>query len=223
MRLPALLDAKKSFIFLQVAKKGSGKTENTIKLLTDKRALKGIFDRIIIICPTFLLQDTWKKIDKEGIFVYLEFSPELLEQIMKQQTEDKSVKTLLILDDNGEDILKGGCNKLFHKMVANSRHINLSILWNAQRLSQIPTYVRANMDIMAMWPSSSTREREICYNEVSILRKTTFMNMFNYGTQEPFSCFVCKFEDSQMKYYKNFDEIINNDTIGSRFEIPCES
>ena len=172
---------------------------------------KNIYDEIIIISPTFMLQPIWTQIKPDGVKVYLQFKHETMEQIMASQTENHDRAILLILDDLGEDVLRcKNATQTFHKLIANSRHLNISIIWLCQKLTQCPTYCRANCDVFISFASLSTRERDALYNEVSMTDKHTFQTMFTDNTKDRFSTFAATFRDGKLNYYSNLEKKIDN-------------
>ena len=191
-------------------RKGSGKTQLTVKLLCSEHGFKGIYDQIIIISPTFMLQPIWARISPDGINVYLEFNPQVLQNLMNEQTANRTKKILLILDDLGEDIVRSKEGApIFHKLIANSRHLNISIICLHQKLTQAPTYLRANADVFITFASLSTRERDALYNEISVTDRKTFSRIFATATEEQYSTFAASFKDGKLRYYKNLESEIN--------------
>ena len=178
-----------------------------MKLLKSPRGWKKCYDKIIIVSPTFLLQsELWSQISPEGVSVHLAFTPEIIIDLMRQQTEDKSRRILMILDDLGEDVLRSKeATPVFHKLIANSRHLNISLIWLCQKLTQSPTFCRANCDVFVSFASLSTRERDALYNEVSMVDKRSFSAMFTLATEEQYSTFSATFRDGKLTYWKNLE------------------
>ena len=175
-----------------------------MKLLKSARAWKGVYDKIIIISPTFMLQPIWKQISPSGVSVYLEFREEIIMDLMRQQTEDSTRKTLILLDDLGEDILHKA-KSVFHKLIANSRHLNISVIHLCQKLTQSPTYCRSNTDCFISFASLATREREALFAEVSLVDKKSFAKMFAGATNEPYSTFCATFKNGKLRFYQNLE------------------
>ena len=194
---------------LIVAPTGSGKTALTVKLLKSIRGWRGVYDKIIIVSPTFMLQPVWGQISPEGVSVYLEFRAEQIMELMATQTENRERRVLLLLDDLGEDVCRAkDATAVFHKLIANSRHLSISIVWLAQKITQVPTYARANADCFISFASLATRERDALFNEVSMTDKKTFAAMFADATRDQYSTFAATFKDGSLKFYKNLDDEI---------------
>ena len=109
----------------------------------------------------------------------------------------------------GEDIVRNKeCKPIYHKLIANSRHLNISTIQLHQKISQCPTFVRANTDTFISYNSLSGREREALYNEVSTVDKKTFAKIFTETTHEQYSTFCATFKDGRLKLYKDLEEEI---------------
>ena len=199
-------------ITLFIGRKGSGKTYLLIEILLSD--WKGVYDDIIIVPPTFKLQNTvWGKIDTgAGFTIYDNFDEKTLVEIYNNKLQNPTRKTLLILDDNGEDIKKIR-QSVFNKLISNSRHMNMSMVVLLQKLTQAPTILRSNADTFAMFSACSIRERESLYNEIGTLDKKEFSKYFNHCTAQKHSVFVASVIEGQIKLFDNFktELIINNE------------
>jgi hypothetical protein len=199
------LIVEKPHITLFVGRKSSGKTHLLIKLLKDKDGYKNQYEEIIIVSPTFKLQPVWKQLSPEGISIFESFSDAVLEKIYKEQ--QSNVNTLLILDDNGDDLRKVSPS-IFNKLISNSRHLNCSIIALLQKLSQAPTILRSNADVFIVFSACSVRERDALHSEIGTVDKKTFEKMFNECTSEQYSAFVASIINGQIRFHKNFKEEI---------------
>ena len=88
-----------------------------VQLLKDRDAYRGVYDEIIIISPTFRLQNEWKSISGEGITVHDAFSEEVLSGIYNEKQKNPRRNSLLILDDNGDDLKKIN-QSIFNKLIS---------------------------------------------------------------------------------------------------------
>ena len=165
------LIVEKPHITLFVGRKGSGKTQLLIKLLKDVDGFRGQYQEIVNVSPTFKLQPVWKQLSPEGITVYETFSDSVLAKIHKEQ--QSNVNTLLILDDNGDDLRKVSPS-VFNKLISNSRHLNCSIIALLQKLTQAPTILRANTDCFIVFSACSERERLALFAEIGTMSKKEF-------------------------------------------------
>ena len=195
------LISDKPHISLLAGRKGSGKTQLLLKLLKDREGFRGVYEEIIIVSPTFRLQEAWQSLSPEGITVYEGFSEEILNKIYESQKP--YTKSLLILDDNGEDLRRVN-QSVFNKLISNSRHLNCSMIVLLQKISQAPTILRTNADVFAVFSACSVRETDMLWAEIGILQKKVFYQIFTDATTDQFSCFVCSMQNGKLRFYKNF-------------------
>ena len=187
-----------------VGKKGSGKSKLCLKLLTTWGGLRGVFDRVVIISPTFKAQfaSLWSAIDPHGLEVYEEVNEMLLEAIILHQSTS-SDKALIISDDNGED-WRRVAPSVTNKLISNSRHLHISCLFLAQKMTQLPVIVRSNADVFAVFQANSHLEQTALFNEVSTVDRRTFDRMFQTATEEQYSFLVSAVLEGKLRFFKNF-------------------
>ena len=190
-------------ITLLIGRKGSGKTYLLIEILLSD--WKGVYDDIIIVSPTFKLQNSaWGKIDTgAGFTIYDNFDENTLAEIYNNKLQNSARKTLLILDDNGEDIKKIR-QSIFNKLISNSRHMNMSMVVLLQKLTQAPTILRSNADTFAAFSACSIRERDALFKEIGILEKKEFAKYFNHCTEKQHCAFVASVIQGEIKLFDNF-------------------
>ena len=193
------------FLAIFAGKKNSGKTHLAGKLLFS--SWKNLFEEIIFISPTFHLQykkqnSPWSKISSEGVPVYKECTTELIETFLKMGLDTK--KRLIIFDDNGSNLRKTSLvsEQSLNMLVSNSRHLNISLLFLSQRLSQNLPIIRSQCDLWCIFGTSSYAEKNILYQQVSIMPRKEFEKIFSECTKDPFS-FICVTtgHGGQIKYY----------------------
>jgi energy-coupling factor transporter ATP-binding protein EcfA2 len=197
--VPAL-NAENTHITLVVGRKGSGKSFLVCKLL--KTVYLGVYEKIIFVSPTFEAQlSLWGTLDPAGISVFSSLTNEFLTNLLAQQMKTRT-KTLLILDDNGEDFKKVAPS-IVNKLVSNSRHINLSIIGLFQKLTQAPTILRGNADCIIAFAASSYLERDCLWREISVVDKKEFQRIFNTATENNDHGFLCSSigRDGSLKFY----------------------
>ena len=187
--------------------KGSGKSQLCVNLLLT--AWKHIYDTIFIISPTFEYQYTsggvWSKLSSEGITVYPQVSTELIEELMTKAIKSASEKKqiLVIFDDNGSDLRNSKiCSEsVVNKLISNSRHCNMSLVFLSQRLSQNLPIVRAQTDTYIFFGTSSYAEKDLLYRQVSVLPRKEFFQMIHKATEKPYSFLVCEMNGGVMQYF----------------------
>lgn len=185
---------EKSFLMLIVARRKSGKTHLIIELLTNPKYLSRKFNKIIIISPTLEFDSTWinSSIDFEtsNIDIYDEFDQELLSSIIEKQTQhlieygkENTDEILLILDDCiSEQSTKQRSGNGLTKISNNGRHLNISIILTAQRVTGIIPDIRSQFDSMIVFHTDSKRELENLKQDVNISDEMIMEN-----TKEDFS------------------------------------
>lgn len=167
-----------------------------------------MYDRIVIISPTYLLQAVWKSLDPAGIDVYLEYNCAVIAQLMSQQTNNPNSNLLVIFDDLSADIARDKLSKkILNKFICNSRHLRTSLIWLAQKLTQIPTWARTNADTFVSFSSLSTREKDSLYAEIGVIDRKDFDKMFTQATAQPYTYFVATFKDGHIRYFASSKEI----------------
>lgn len=164
-----------------VGKKGSGKSYLAVQLLLT--AWCKVYDRIIIISPTFAAQfkSLWYKIHPDGLTIYNDLTESLLHLILKDVSAGKD-NVLLILDDLGEEF-KRIDPRTVNLLIANSRHYKLSMLCLFQKLTQAPTIMRCNADCIIAFSSCSYIEVEALWKLVSKLPRKEFHALFARSTE----------------------------------------
>ena len=199
---------ERSFVMCLVGKKGSGKSQLCLKLLTTWGGLRGVFDRVVIISPTFKAQfaGLWCAIDPHGLEVHEELSELLLETIITEQTSS-SDKVLVISADNGDD-WRRVAPSVTNKLISNSRHLHISCLFLAQKMTQLPVIVRSNSDVFAVFQANSHLEQTALFNEVSTVDRRAFDRMFNSATEKQYSFLVSSVLEGKLRFFKNFTEEI---------------
>lgn len=187
-----------------VGKKGSGKSHLFLKLLLNPQGYCCKYDRIIFVSPTFRTQfeGLWKALDPKGIKVYEDMSDGLLAQIISEQ-ETSDTTCLCVFDDLGE-IWKHIDQSVLNRFISNSRHLRLSMVFLAQKLSQLSTIIRANTDCFVTFSACSQIELEALYREVSVVEKKQFLSMFRVVTRERFAFLCISIIGGKIGFYPNF-------------------
>jgi hypothetical protein len=191
------------FVGVFCGRKNSGKTFLLLKLLKDPLGYRNFYSEIHIISPTFRLQNIWQSISPEGVTVHESCDNSTIQYIYNNSKPH--VKSLIIFDDCGQDVLKID-QSILNKFISNSRHNNNSIIFLAQKMSQLSTIVRTNTDMFVIFGANSTREFEIAYNEVGVVEKSQFRSMFNECTEKRYGCFVVSMKLGQLRFYDSFEK-----------------
>ena len=207
-RYPGIRYALKPSITLVVGRKGMGKSQMIVDALRNPRALKWIYDRIIIFSGTFKTQyeKLWSKLSAKGIMVIESLEETVLTKIYEEQLG--SAEHVLILSDDMDQQWAKMDQQLVNKIITNSRHCNLSLTFLVQKMTMVPTIIRSNADCVVAFATSCHREFEAIYNEFSHCSKKDFHKFFCEATAEPFSFLVCCVQSGKAEYYISFQEKI---------------
>lgn len=191
-----------------VGKKGSGKSNLFLQFLLNPNGYCQKYDRIIFISPTFRAQYEilWSKLDPKGIRVYDEVTQDLLAKLIEEQ-EQNELKTLVCFDDNGEELRHVAQSEL-NRFISNSRHLRLSCVFLCQKMSQVPTVVRANCDCFVVFAACAQVELEALYREVSIVEKRRFLQLFHEVTQQEYAFLCIAMQKGKIRFFKNCEHEI---------------
>ena len=187
-------------------RKASGKTVFTVDTLLNE--WRGVFDKIIIISPTLQNQSIWEKIDMQDIDTYDTVDDRLLNALMSERTANYSTSRMLVVfDDLGEDLRR--CDiKVLNKLVSNSRHLQLSMCFLHQKVTQCHPIIRTNADTYVMFSSSSYTEREMLWKEVSVVDRKQFTDILNTACQEQYGALICSQSKGKMIMYNRNGTIL---------------
>jgi hypothetical protein len=163
-----------------------------LKLL--KTIWKGVYNRIILISPTFKVQfrEVWSQLSPEGITVYETIDDDLIKRLHLecQGWATKKESTLVIVDDCGQ-ALRSIKPDAFSLWVSNSRHCLVSIVHLSQKLTYSPPIFRSNADTILAFGATSALDRDALWREFSIYDRKTFLALFEKATKKPFSFMAC--------------------------------
>jgi Poxvirus A32 protein len=188
-----------------VGKKNSGKSHLLCNLLRDPRGYKKKYTRVLFVSPTFRAQfdSLWKALDPEGIQVYEDVSNRLLETIVQEQTEDPA-PTLLIFDDIADALKSQVDQSTLNRLVANSRHLGLSIVVLSQKVTMLPTVLRSQVDCWICYSACSYIELEALHREMSVLPRKEFLATFREATKAPYSFLCVSIVNGKIELNSNF-------------------
>lgn len=174
--------------------KGTGKTSFVINLLTREVFFRNCFDRIVIFSPTFWADDKMIKMTQEPILrvekknglpvdpddmkirqedIHTEpdtFIKELLKiraeytKLFKEKGKKALPVTCIVLDDClSLPILR---SKPLVNYLANSRHLQTSVIINTQAFKGVPPVIRQCASMHVLFPLWDREERKIIAKEV---------------------------------------------------------
>ena len=175
-----------------------------VNLLCDPMGLKCLYDEIIILSATFKTQYDilWSKISNVGVTVYEELDEAVIETIYQRQMGSK--KHLLILSDDLDEQWRKMDTKLLNKLVTNSRHCNISMIFLIQKMTMCPTIIRSQADCICAFSACSFAEFESLHREFSVVDKKRFHEMFTMVTNEPYHFLTICVQGGKIRMFDSF-------------------
>ena len=202
--------------YLVIGKSGSGKTNVVLHMLRSKSLLGGVFDIILYLCdsPCDVMEQNLK-IPKENFIK--DFTEEWLEKLIDKQRiavekkgSDKVDNMLLIFDDilSKQKFLN---SKMLIKLVTETRHYNISCIFNSQSYKKIPRVVRLNARGLILFPSSLGEIQKFAEeNCLPGMSSKQFLKLVQHCTKEQYNfAFLQQDAPPNDKLRKNFNKIIN--------------
>jgi hypothetical protein len=202
--------------YLICGKSGSGKTAVLVHLLRSNALLANAFDYIFYCCdsPDDMVQSNLH-LPKENIIQ--NFDADFLDRLIKKQEAkikkkgaDKADSILLVFDDilSKTKFLNSG---IMTKLVCESRHYNISCIFNTQSYKKLPRVVRINVRGIILFPSNlGELEKFSEENALPGMSKKDFLKLVQHCTAEQYQfAFINHDAPPNDKLRKNFDTIVN--------------
>jgi hypothetical protein len=199
------------FLWLWLAKRGSGKTTAMINLLI--KWLKGVFHVVYIFCPTFYADSKWRyiklgkdqvfrKYDEDSVRDILEAQIELIELVGKK----KAPNILMIFDDLASD------PKAFSSVDRNAlteiaflgRHYKVSSLLTSQKIKAMPKNVRTQADAVVAFRLPNEPEYKVFQEEYCQIYPPLFKQFYDTITKDKAYDFMYIKTKGVGTYCKNF-------------------
>ena len=186
-----------------IGKSGSGKT-NLLRYLTEKGGKNKIYAKrfynVYYVSPSVKTMGTKPKLPEENFFESIKDIPTIFNDL---QSEGKEGRSLIVLDDvnhelkiNGQDYMK--------KLYCNNRHIGnplmdedtgkqisggaVSSILVAQRLNNIPRYIRSQITHYCIFDCRSTKsELNTIYEELLHVDKNDFNTIISRVFSKPYN------------------------------------
>jgi ATPase domain predominantly from Archaea len=224
----------KHFIYIAAGKRGCGKSTLLVNLLKNKSSpYHKNFDNIYLISSSAKndpkMHPLIDELEPESKFSS-EFSDDILKEFLDRIQEDNEnyvsekeefysdkknkkktfrdpPKHLIILDDCLHEI--GGSNKktsVFKKLITTNRHLKTSVIITTQKYNGLGTLVRANADMLSLFPTHSKQEKESMMKDLAI-DEDLFDKLFTFATDEPNSFLHINMNGPKPLFHKKFDKI----------------
>tara|TARA_R110001592_G_scaffold194974_2_gene442607 strand:- start:6187 stop:6966 length:780 start_codon:yes stop_codon:yes gene_type:complete len=189
-----------------IGRSGSGKS-NLVQSLTQaggkKRIYNKRFSNVFIVSPSGASQANKPKLPKDRFYQSIKDLPSIFDRL--QNEEEMEGRTLIILDDLGSEIKNGGEDSIImKKLFNNGRHIgrplidektgeqlesgSVSIMITAQKMSQLPRWIRSQLTHLAIFDCRNTKsELMTLYDEFFACDKPVFNEIIDRVFSKPFN------------------------------------
>ena len=197
-----------------IGKSGSGKT-NLLRYLTEKGGKNKIYAKrfynVYYISPSVKTMDGKPKLPESNFYESIKDIPTIFNDI---KTDEKAGRSLIIMDDvnhelkvNGQDYMK--------KLYCNNRHIGNSLLDEetgkqlsggavstilvAQRLNNIPRYIRSQITHYCIYDCRSTKsELNTIFEELMHVDKNDFNTIISRVFSKPYNFIFIDTQESKI-------------------------
>ena len=207
-----------SHIFLDVGKRGSGKTTVCLNLL--KTHYKKFFDKIYLFSSTGKRDPKMKKLidelERTGQF-YEEVDNDKIDQVLQEieennelikEEDDRKARNLIIFDDMIHALDKTTTkNSSFNKLITGNRHYKCCLWVISQRYNMLSTLLRSNADLIAMFKTDNKGELKTLETDININQKL-FNDAYNFCCNEPNSFMLINMQMGKPIIYKKFDRLL---------------
>lgn len=221
-------------IWCLISQKGGGKSTLLLNVLTRKSSpWYKIFDNIYFISPTAMRDHKFDKLlgELEGEGKYFhectnENIQELIEKIEKfnddyikkqEEANEKRKKNkkpieqpnnLVIFDDCLANLPPSTTNSPINKLFTTSRHLKTSIIITTQKYNKVNPLLRNQIDLFSIFNTNSKREYETIVGDLNV-DENLFKRYYDFATAEPFSFLHVNVFGGKPKFFKKFDEILD--------------
>ena len=126
----------------------------------------------------------------------------------------KNFVYFFIIDDcigQKDAVLGAKRNSFVSNLVIKHRHYGINLIFTSQEIKYIPPIIRSNLDIIQLFKTSSNRNLEKYYEEVSnILSFEEFEQLFKYCTDQPYgSLIINNHQQSKRRFWLNWDRALS--------------
>lgn len=126
----------------------------------------------------------------------------------------KNYVYFFVLDDligQKDAVLGGKKNSFVSNLVIKHRHYGINLIFTSQEIKYIPAIIRSNLDIIQLFKTSSNRNLEKYYEEVSnILTFDEFVELFKYCTDQQYgSLIINNHQDAKRRFWLNWDNALS--------------
>jgi uridine kinase len=189
-----------------IGRQGSGKTSLTINIV--KKLYKKKFHKIYLFMPrtsiASLKNNIFEALPEDQVFDELNYENiHNLNETIKENREN-GMKSLIIMDDVQRALKDHGVVKVFKEMVANQRHLNVSIIVLLQNYFALDNKVRELIHNVIFFKMDKRQTMKL-FNECAEMPQSAFNDLNDFIFDEPYNW--CLINQRNKKIYKNFDEV----------------
>ena len=200
------------FATAMIGAAGSGKTSLMLAMLSTKSLYKRIFDKIYLFIPPNSLasikNNELSTLPEDQIYSELNID-NLIDCFEKVEKNSKDDKNSLVIFDDVQQFLKGGCESLIVHMINNRRHNRLSVIILAQSYKKVPKMARQAFTDLFLFRLSKEDYAQI-FGEVVHISKLQWESLLNsFSTVQkdlPNSFLYISIKNQE--YFINWDECI---------------
>lgn len=188
----------------------SGKTSFTFSLFKDKRCLRKVWNNIILVMPKESLNsmteesNIFKNLAPEKYYENLSNIQDIEAQIRSYSEDDEN--TCLIMDDMMSSLKDKGIERVLCSMMANRRHLKLTIIILTQLIERVPLKCRKLINDLIMLYRPSKKEMVMAVDEFLEQKEEVAMEIQKIAFEKPYDFLFI--DVPTQKIYKNYDEII---------------
>lgn len=221
-KIPEPLD-QKSFVYLIVGAKGSGKTSLMTSLVTGNKkpfkCYRGVFDEVLLNMPKSSMNSIKGKPFKSlpSGSQYEKFNLELLDDIFEKAEErsEDGEFTLAVIDD-ASSALKS--NKMLidrlTMLVHRHRHLRLSLMILVQDLVSVPLSIRKNADAIVYFRPTNEKSNIIFREEyLGGFSKDETNELMKFVFRRKGDFLMTKLNVIPFQYYRNLNKLVFRDNI----------
>jgi GTPase SAR1 family protein len=204
----------KSNFTLVLGKPGSGKSSLVTSMLKNKKLLKKVYNHIFFFCPKnsrlSIKGDFWgKSLPEDQICDTLDY--ESLNSVYDRIRDyaEEGENSLIIFDDVQAHLKQKDVQRLFLNMVANRRHLRLSLFLLCQNYTTIPKQVRLNLTNLFVFKVSKAQLATIFQEQLECMHES-FEEIVRNVYNEPHD-FLFLDVPTQRLFYNFDNELILNE------------
>ncbi len=210
-----------SLCWIIVGGRGQGKTSLVLNWL---KTMKRKYDTIHLVSKTYKADMHSKKALKSLVeeledddHVHTEITDALATEMITEIQEynesfdrkkhKREPAHLVILDDQLSSLPRGRLNSSILDLCVNGRHLRTTLVILVQKYYSIPTTIRANSQLITMFPTQSKREFKALEDDLNV-DPTLLVSLYEFATSEERSFLHINLFGSRPVFYKKFDRII---------------